>query len=284
MKKLKSSLLLGLIGHPVGHTLSPVMHNAALKSLGIDGAYSAFDVPPSGLKPFIRSLTEFGVRGFNVTIPHKERIIPCLDRLDKEAELIGAVNTVVVRNGKLAGYNTDGRGFIASLEEDLGVQPKGKRFFMFGAGGAARAIAFSLALRKAKRIVILDVDRKKSASLARAVAGKTKCEAVALRRSGTVMRELLLNTEVLINATPCGMKRADPSVVDKTLLHKGLAVYDVIYNPPATSLIRNAVRRGIPAANGLGMLINQGAQSFSLWTGKKPPVDVMRKALKKYLA
>lgn len=272
-------MLLGLIGFPVGHTLSPIMHNAALKAVGIDGLYTAFEVAPEELGRFVRSLVDFGVRGFNVTIPHKEKIIPYLDRIDKDARLIGAVNTVVVRGGKTAGYNTDGKGFISSLRKDLGVMPGGKDFFMLGAGGAARAIAFSLASCGARRIVMTDIDKWKASNLAQAVSKETRCEAIAIERGCEAMREFLLNADVFINATPCGMKASDPALLEPASLHGGLKVYDVIYNPQETCLLRDARRRGIRAANGLGMLIEQGAKSFELWTGRKAPVAVMRKAV-----
>jgi shikimate dehydrogenase len=202
-----------------------------------------------------------------------------LDKIDKEASLIKAVNTIVNKDSKLTGFNTDGKGFVSSLKEEFGISPKGKRFLIMGAGGASRAISFSLALNGARRIVLVDVLEAKAIKLASSLTRNTSCEAIALKKDKKAMREIVLNSDVLINATPCGMKSSDSRVIDPDLLHKGIFVYDLIYNPRVTKLLRDAKKKGARVSNGLGMLLNQGAISFELWTGRKAPVDIMRKAL-----
>jgi len=269
----------GLIGYPVRHTFSPLMHNAAFETLGINAVYLPFEIKPDDLESVMRSAGALGIRGLNVTVPHKEKVLKYLDEIDKEASLIEAVNTIVVKDGKLKGFNTDGKGFVKSLQDEFGVQPKGKRFFIMGAGGAAKAISFSLALQGAGRMVIVDDVAGKAADLARSLAGHTVCDAIALKKDTKAMKEMILNSDVFINATPCGMKPHDPKIIDPNLLHKNLLVYDIIYNPRTTALLRDARNKGAKTANGIGMLLNQGVLSFSLWTGRKAPAHVMKKAL-----
>ncbi len=255
------------------------MHNAAFKSLGINATYLAFEVRPKDLKAAIACAKSTGVCGLNVTVPYKEKVLKYLDETDKEVSLIKAVNTIVAKKGRLKGYNTDGRGFVSSLKEAFGISPKGKSFFIMGAGGASRAISFSLAVRGARRIVLVDEISGKAMSLARSLVKNTSCEAVAVKKDKGAMKELILNSDVFINATPCGMKPRDPQVIDPSFLYKGIFVCDIIYNPRATRLLRDAKRRGARTLNGIGMLLNQGAISFELWTGRKAPVKVMKKAL-----
>lgn len=269
----------GLIGYPVRHTFSPLMHNEAFQTLGINAVYLPFEVRPEALGPVMNCVNALGVRGLNVTVPHKEKVIKYLDEIDKEAALIGAVNTIIIKEGRLKGYNTDGKGFVRSLQEESGMPPKGKRFFIMGAGGASRAISFSLALEGAGRIVLADEAADKALDLAKALSKNTSCDVIALKKDDKAIREILLNSDVFINATPCGMKPHDPKVVDPDFLHKNLLVYDIVYNPRTTTLLRDARNKGAKTANGIGMLLNQGALSFSLWTGRKAPVHVMKKAL-----
>jgi shikimate dehydrogenase len=273
----------GLIGYPVEHTFSPLMHNAAFESLNINAVYLPFGVKPKDLKSVICCMKSLGVHGINVTIPHKEKVLRYLDELDKEASLIGAVNTIVNKNNRFKGFNTDGMGFVSSLEKEFGILPRGKRFFIIGAGGASRAISFSLAINGARRIVFIDDVEEKAIRLASSLSRKTSCEAIAIRKDKNAICELLLNSEVLINATPCGMKTTDPKVIDPKFLRKDLFVYDIIYNPSMTKLLKDAKNKGARISNGVGMLLNQGAISFSLWTGKKAPLRVMKEALEKAL-
>ncbi|MEA3305796.1 MAG: shikimate dehydrogenase [Candidatus Omnitrophota bacterium] len=269
----------GLIGYPVKHTFSPAMHNAAFRSLGMNAVYLPLEVKPGDLKSVISCVKSLGVSGLNVTVPHKEKIVRYLDDVDKEASLIKAVNTIVNEGAKLKGFNTDGRGFVKSLKEEFGILPRGKRFFIMGAGGAARAISFSIALEGAGRIILVDAVKSKAVKLANALTRNTSCEAIALKNEKRAMKELILGSDVLINATPCGMKASDRRLLDPNLLHRRLCVYDIIYNPRATMLLRDARNKGARVANGMGMLLNQGVISFNLWTGRRAPVRVMKKAL-----
>ena len=281
MKIDSKTEIYGLIGNPVKHTLSPFMHNSAFRKLAINAVYVPFEVKESDLKTAIAGFKRKKIKGLNVTSPHKETVMRYLDRVDKEALLIGAVNTIVYSKGEYVGYNTDGRGFISSLREEFNITPKGKKFFVLGSGGAARAISFSLALRGASRIVLVDAIADKAANLASYITKKTGCESIAVSLNSPGAGSLILDSDVLINATPCGMKKADIIPIDAKFIRKGLFVYDVIYNPPLTDLLKEARKKRAKAANGLGMLLNQGAISFNLWTGKKPPVKIMERALKK---
>lgn len=274
-----STEIYGLIGYPVRHTFSPLIHNAAFKTLGINAVYLPFEIRPEALESVMRCVGALGIRGLNITVPYKEKVLKYLDEIDREADLIGAVNTIVVKNGKLKGFNTDGKGFVKSLQDEFGIFPKGKRFFIMGAGGASRAVSFSLALQDAGRIVLVDDAADKAVALAKSLVRHTACDAIALKKDSKAMKEMILNSDVFINATPCGMKPHDPKVIDPDLLHKNLLVYDVIYNPRTTTLLRDARNKGAKTANGIGMLLNQGMLSFSLWTDKKAPVHVMKKAL-----
>lgn len=274
-----STELYGIIGYPARHTFSPAMHNAAFQSLGINAAYVAFEVKPQDLHSAIQCLKALGVRGLNVTAPHKERVLKYLDEIEKEAELIGAVNTIALKDGRSKGFNTDGKGFVKSLQEEFGISPSGRRFFIIGSGGASKAISFSLALSGAGRIVVVDEITDKAITLAKALSMHTSCEAIALKKENKAIKEMVLNSDVLINATPCGMKVTDPKIIEPDFIYKGLLVYDIIYNPRTTALLREARNRGAVTANGTGMLLNQGALAFTVWTDKKAPIHVMRNAL-----
>lgn len=270
--------IFGIIGHPVKHTMSPAMQNAALRHLGINGAYVPFDVEPKSVKAAIEGIKGLGICGMNVTIPHKEAVIKYLDHLSHEAALIGAVNTIVNKNGSLIGYNTDVSGFIRAIREDLKFNPKGKTVFILGAGGGAKAAGFALSLAGAKRIILTDAVDDKALELACEIELKTECECIALKLNSPGMREMILNAQLLVNATPCGMHSGDPVSIKAEFLHKGLCVFDLVYNRQ-TKLLKSAKQKGIRAAGGLNMLLYQGARAFELWTEKRAPVDVMRKAL-----
>ena len=253
----------------------------------MDAVYIPFEVPPERLKSVFRSMKASGVSGINVTIPHKQAVLRLADALSPEARGIGAANTVVFRNGRSKAYNTDGEGFMRSLKCDLKMDPRGKSVLLLGCGGAARAIAFVLAREGAGPITFVDKIEKR----ARELAAKTKKD--FSRCGGTLPRcgakhipflksridEGVLDADLLVNASPVGMHKGDPCIVSPGALHKGLAIYDIVYNPPATPLLREAKKRGIRASNGLGMLLYQGVLSFELFTGIKAPVSVMRSAL-----
>jgi len=278
MKIVGDTKIFGVIGYPITHSLSPAMHNAAFKHMNIDAAYVAIEVKPGSLKEAIGAVRTLGISGINVTIPHKENVRKFLHNVDRQAKLIGAVNTIVNKNGSLYGYNTDCYGFIKSLKEDLKINPKGKNVFIIGSGGASKAVAYSLALNKVGRITLTDEIDDKAAELACDIELKTGCECFALQSGSMAIWDIILNADLLINASPCGMKDKDPLVVNPALLHKGLRVFDLVYNRD-TKLLKACRNKGIKATGGLNMLLYQGARAFELWTGKKPPVGVMKKAL-----
>jgi shikimate dehydrogenase len=274
--------IFGLFGCPVEHTFSPAMHNAAFEAIGLDACYAPFPVSPEKLHDAVRAIAALGLCGVNVTVPHKEKVIAALDELSEEARMIGAVNAIEVRDGKLIGHNTDGRGFIRSLRDDAGFKARGKRIVLVGAGGAARAVGFCLALAGAKEIVVYDLDGVKAAALADDIRVKTK---VAVRAIGHgSVAEAAADADCLINATPLGMKKTDPSPIDRSLIGKGMLVCDLVYNPPETKLLKEAKARGANCLSGSGMLLFQGVIAFELWTGKKAPVAVMKKALLRQIA
>lgn len=278
MVKKFSHKLYGLVGNPVSHSLSPNMHNAAFKKLNIDAAYLPFLVKKTKLKEAISCLKREGIAGFNVTIPFKSECIRYLDKVDMLSKMIGAVNTVLVKSGRLIGKNTDYAGFLKSLEQDLDFDPNGKSVFLLGAGGGARAIAFALASRRCKSMVIYDLKAKK----ARALAGEVKKGFSGIRVCSCALKDtpqMIKDCRLLVNCTPMGMKEKDPLPIDEGLLHKGLFVYDIIYRPLKTKLVRAAEKRSLKAAGGIGMLLYQGAMAFELWTGKRAPIALMRREL-----
>lgn len=272
----------GLFGYPVGHTFSPVMHNAAFERLKMDACYVPFEVHPDRLRDAVAGVSALNIGGVNVTVPHKERVIPFLDDLSQEARLIGAVNTIEVRDGSLIGHNTDARGFIRSLEKDAKFDVKGRNILILGAGGAGRAVGFGLALAGAGRIGVYDVDAKKSGLLVKDIMEKTGVQAAAIEPGD--MAKFALEADCIINATPLGLKPSDPIPLDKAYIKKGMLVCDLVYNPPQTSLLLIAKARGARILGGLGMLLYQGVAAFEIWTGRDAPVSVMKKALKNQIA
>ena len=270
--------VLGLLGWPVEHSLSPAMHNAAFKYLGLDCCYLTFPVKPELLKDAVKAVRALNLAGVNVTMPHKENVIPLLDKIDADASFIGAVNTIVNSNGKLIGYNTDGRGFMRSLSEAQ-ISLNKKNVLILGAGGASRAIGFYLA-KKASALFIYDIDRKKAGKLIRDL-NKMRKNVFPFSFQPSAFSHQLHDIDIIINATPLGLKKGDPLPVDINLLKPRHVVCDLIYKN--TPLLQRASRKGCRTLDGLGMLLWQGVFAFELWTGKKPPVEVMRKALVKNL-
>lgn len=271
MKITAKTKLLALFGHPVGHSLSPVMHNAAFARMGLDYCYMALEIKPEDLPDAVRSIRALGLRGVNITVPHKEKVIPLLDEIDEEAGFIGAVNTIVNTGGRLKGFNTDGRGFMKMLDEE-GVDVSGKNVFVCGAGGGSRAISYYLS-EKAAALKIFDLDRKKLEKLVSDLSGirdnVTAAEAV----------DDMEGTGLFINATPLGLKETDPMPADPSRFPRGIVVGDLIYKE--TPLLRESKKRGLKTFGGLGMLLWQGVLASELWTGVRPPHDVMRDALLK---
>lgn len=271
---------MGLIGYPLGHSVSPAMHNAAFKKLGLDCEYSLFEVEAKDLKEAVEGMRALHIAGFNVTIPHKEAVLPFLDEVTEIARVIGAVNTVKNQSGKLIGYNTDGAGFIESLKHDAKVDPKGKHVVVLGAGGASRAVCVMLAESKAKTITITDIENDKAKELAEYVDSyfDTSCDNIEV--NGQELQRSIDQAELLVNCTPLGMEpqiKTSP-LADNIELDKKLTVYDLVYNPAETQLMKKAKAAGAKTCSGLGMLVYQGALALTLWTGREAPVEVMRKA------
>ncbi|MEO2117680.1 MAG: shikimate dehydrogenase [Methanocaldococcus sp.] len=269
--------VIGLIGHPVEHSFSPIMHNAAFKDKGLNYVYVAFDVLPENLKYVIDGAKALGIVGFNVTIPHKIEIMKYLDGIDKDAQLIGAVNTIKIEDGKAIGYNTDGIGARKALEEEIG-KVKGNNIVIYGAGGAARAVAFELA--KDNNIIIANRTIEKAEKLAKEIAEKlNKKFGEEVKFSGLDVD--LNGIDIIINATPIGMYPnvdVEP-IVKAENMREDMVVMDLIYNPLETVLLKEAKKVNAKTINGLGMLIYQGAVAFKIWTGVEPNIEVMKNAI-----
>jgi shikimate dehydrogenase len=253
---------LALIGFPIKHSLSPQIHNYIFKKYSIDALYGCFEV--LNLKQATAGLLSLGFGGFNVTVPYKEKIIPYLDRIDKEAEIIGAVNTVKIEGRRLIGFNTDGKGFLSSLER-FHFNPEGKQILILGAGGAAKAAGVYLAKQGAEKITFYDIIYSKAFNLARRLRNFfPKVQTVALKSK----KELnLKNCHLLVNATGVGLKESDPLVCELKNFNQNLVVYDLIYNPPLTKLLKVAQKKGLVNINGLWMLIYQAIEAQKIWFG-----------------
>jgi shikimate dehydrogenase len=261
--------IIGIFGNPIEHTLSPQMHNSAFKSLKLDMCYIPFRVSPDSLSQAVNAIKGLNMLGANITVPHKEKAIPLLDEVSEEAKFIGAINTVVNSDDKLTGYNTDGRGFMSSLSEE-NISVEGKSVFIIGTGGASRAISYYLS-EEALKLSFFDVDKPKAEKL---LADLNKIrDNVFLHDSADDIDKF----DMVINATPLGLKPSDPMPLDPDLLHKEIILCDLVYKK--TNLLREAEKKGCKIINGSGMLLWQGVLAFELWTGIKPPVDVMREAL-----
>ncbi len=277
------TVLTGLFGHPVGHSLSPVMHNRAFNVCGLNYRYAAFDIQPERVGSAVDAIRALGIRGVNVTVPHKISVIPYLDEIDEEAALIGAVNTIVNENGRLVGYNTDGRGYVRSLVEESGINVRKQSAVMIGAGGGARGVAVALLQAGLPSLVIVNRSVDKAKQLAEDIKHVNPSSVVHTVVPGDIP-DVIKESTLLIQTTSVGMH---PNVLETPLapelLHEGMLVSDLVYNPLQTKLLQEAHNRGARTHGGLGMLIYQGALSFEYWTGIKAPVDEMRAAAMKEL-
>ena len=277
MKIKGSTNIVGLIGHPVGHSFSPPMHNKAFEALDMDYAYVAFDVDPSDLESAIAGAKSLDIKGLNVTIPHKIEVMKYLDEIDDVAELIGAVNTVDFKDMK--GYNTDGIGAVKAIEEITKIN--GKNVVIAGAGGAARAISFYIAKYSAQSLTILNRNVERADDLSNDVLNSQLINNVK-SDSISKINDYLSDADILINTTPVGMH---PNINDRPLasaedMHENLVVFDAVYNPNETVLIKEALKAGAKPVYGMKMLLYQGAESFKIWTGREAPVDEMEKSLR----
>ena len=273
----------GVIGHPLGHSISPAIFQAAFAAAGIDATYEAWDTEPAVLAGRVESLRGAGFLGASVTIPHKQAVVPLLDGTSEVAAKAGAVNTIVHEGGKLIGHNTDVPGFARSLKEDAGFDANGKRTVLLGSGGAARAVG--LALVEADASVVYVVGRQPRRVEAAVLALKP------LTRAGTTVTwaywgdgsylRAVEEADLVVNCTPvgtAGSPSAGESPIDATLIHAGATVFDLVYNPAETPLVAAARARGATAVTGLGMLVYQAAEQFRLWTGRDADTRVMFEA------
>ena len=274
----------GVIGDPIEHTMSPVMHNAAFSELGIDYVYLPFRVKKDDLGQAIAGARALNLAGLNVTIPHKVAVISFLDELDPIAKRIGAVNTIVNDNGALRGYNTDATGFLQALL-DKGIKPEGKKVVVLGAGGASRGISFILAESGANLVILnRQVEIEWAENLAREISRAFKKETVALELNDANLAEALEGTDILVNTTSVGMSPdINETPVPMRLLKSTPVVFDIVYNPIQTRLLREAQAAGASTISGLDMLAWQGALAFEKWTGLKAPLELMKKEAMKAL-
>jgi shikimate dehydrogenase len=279
----------GVIGHPLGHSISPAIFKAAFAAAGIDATYEAWDTEPELLEGRVHSLRGADFLGANVTIPHKQAVVPLLDGTSEVAAKAGAVNTIVHSDGKLIGHNTDVAGFARSLKDDAGFDAKGKRAVLLGSGGAARAVALALIDGGASVIYVVARQPRKIDAMVVALKPLTKPGTTitwAYYGDGSYLRSVR-EADLVVNCTPvgtAGSAAAGQSPVEAELLQPGVTVFDLVYNPAETPLVAAAKARGARAVSGLGMLVYQAAEAFKLWTGQDADIAAMFDAAKAALA
>jgi shikimate dehydrogenase len=273
-----------VLGHPIGHTLSPVMHNAALQALGMDAIYLAFDVHPDRLLDVLPAMREMGFRGVNLTVPLKEVAFRGFANLDASARLLGAVNTVQFLPDGMQGHNTDGKGFLRAIAEGFEASPAGKTVFVLGCGGAGRAVAITAAREGAAGLLLADIDAARTQRLAAEIAALAPgVKVVDAGAEPAAWSREARRSELVIQASPVGMKPDDPCPLPPASFRAGQLAFDLVYNLPETGFMRTAAAAGARAVNGLGMLLHQGAEALTIWTGHPAPIAVMRAALEKAL-
>ena len=278
--------LCGLLGNPVEHSLSPAIHNAAFQELGLNFAYLAFPVEDSSLEKAMQGIRALGhIRGFSVTIPHKVAIMPLLDSVETTAKHIGSVNTIIKDRGLLVGSNTDASGALQALRHG-GVELANQRVVLLGSGGAARAIAFGLCVEgNIENLTLLGIDDKERTALATDLRTKTGISVTDDQLNDTTLATAIAEAPLLIHCTPIGMHpKVEHSCVPKSLLHPGLTVMDIVYNPLNTQLLKDAQAAGCRTIQGIEMFLHQAVGQFELWTGQTAPVDTMRQILTKHFS
>lgn len=277
---------IGLLGYPLKHSISPQFQQAALDYLELGIRYEAWEVVPAELVNRVDKLRSPEILGANVTVPYKETVLPLIDEVDPMAGQIGAVNTIVNRQGRLAGYNTDALGFIRALQEEGGFEPKGKRAVILGAGGVARAAVFVLVREGAASIALVDIVPQRAETLASELK-QLSSGMTALRWGDERLSEALHHSDLVVNCTPVGMKHSaseGQSPLEARYISSKALVYDLVYNPEETPLLQEAKRAGASTLGGLPMLVYQGAASLEIWTGKKAPLDIMFEAARRALS
>lgn len=268
-----------VLGHPIGHSFSPVMHTASFRSIGFDGEYSRLDVPPEALADALKALADEGFTGVNLTIPHKQLALPMMDALTPEAKRLGAVNTVLFHDGQMCGHNTDGPGFLAAAKATLDFEAKGRRVAVIGCGGAGRAIAHTLAMAGAAAVNLLDVD-----------AGRVQTLANELRAHGTAAEAIghdrLREVDFVAQCSPSGLAVFPEPAARAEDFREGQVLYDIVIPPgdPITPTMAEAAKAGVRGANGVRMLVEQGALSFHFWTGREADRVAMCRAVEEGLA
>ena len=270
----KQEGIIGLIGHPVGHSMSPIMHNAMFKALHLNYHYVAFDVQPTNLKEAIAGIRALQIKGLNVTIPHKVAILPFLDEISEEAKVIGAINTVHNVEGRLIGYNTDGDGYIQSLLEETGASLKHKKIVLLGAGGAAKGIAYAFSKHSIGQLTIINRDLNKANQLADLVARNLPVYCSTYHEAEEIIRQ----ADIIVNTTSIGMfPKIEERILEKEWIQPHHLISDIIYNPLETQLLKDAKAKGAITHSGLGMFIYQGALAFKIWTGQEANPALMKK-------
>jgi shikimate dehydrogenase len=271
---------LGIIGFPISHSISPVFQQAALDHLRIDATYQAWEVAPKDVQRFVQGLRSPEMLGINVTVPHKEAVIPYLDEFDASAAAAGAVNTIVNRGGRLSGHNTDGSGFLRALRDTGGFDPRGRRVLILGAGGAARGVAMALILEGVGHLTVANRTLSRTNALLKlANAHGTAAQAIPL--DGAALTAAAASADLIVNCTTIGMSHG-PDETGTLLTHEQIPstvlLNDLVYNPLETPLLREAARSEACTLGGIHMLVHQGAASFEMWTGREAPVAVMLEA------
>lgn len=282
MKNYRAELT-GVFGDPVDDNPTGVVEEAAFAAKGLNYRYLTIKVQPEDLETAMAAVRVFGMRGINLTMPHKVKVLAYLDELSEAASIIGAVNTVIHRDGRLYGENTDGKGFVTALKNE-GMSLEGKRVTVLGAGGAARAISVECALNGAEHIAIVNRNAERGGELAALLNEKTDCRAEFLPwEKGIKIPE---DTEILINGTSAGFSPNvnDRPDIDYSSVTEKMCVCDVVFNPVETVFLKEAAKRGAKTVTGLGMLVQQAALNFTLWTGEEAPVDVMEEALRREMS
>ena len=277
---------LGIFGYPIGHSLSPAFQQAALAHHAIDARYDAWETHPDALGDAVAALRGDDYLGANVTVPHKVAVMAHLDEIDELARLIGAVNTIVKRGGRLIGHNTDAGGFVEALRQAGGFDPSGKRTLLLGAGGAARAAAFALARAGVSELSIANRTLTRAESLVAELGGSANGVRALPLDAADGIAEAASRAQLVVNSTSVGMAHTpqeSESPLPDGVLRPGAVVYDMVYNPAKTPLLAQAEREGARPVGGLSMLIHQGAAAFELWTGKPAPIDVMRNVAERAL-
>ena len=279
---LGTTQILAVMGHPVAHSFSPPMQNAAIGALGLDLCYVAFRVRPEDVGAALAGMRALNLLGINVTVPHKEAVLPYLDEISEEARRVGAVNTIHHVDGRLVGYNTDVYGILTSLRETAGLDALPETVAVLGASGAARGVVYGLATRReVRRIRIFNRTIEKAERLAEEMSAWTDATLEGLPLEDRALQVGLKDAGLVINATSVGMSpRPDESPLgDSAALHPGLTVYDIVFNPRETRLLQQAKAAGARAVGGIEMLVYQGAKAFEIWTGVYPPVEIMKAAV-----